>query len=271
MTPDEFRTPIDPKVIGTWNLHNLAIENNLKLDFFTLLSSVSGVVGQKAQANYSAGNVFQDSFAVYRHALGLPACSVNLGVIEDVGYFTDRDNLSRRLESQGWTPINEALLHKILRFSILQQTSPINPDSMSQLITGIPVPLLPTAPMQPFHRWSALRPTAAATGAVGGNSQESHLATLKNAGASPSDNVDHPALLTSAVEVVNAVLMRSLGLKTPLEVSRPLASYGIDSLVAVELRNWTRSELGIETSALDIVGAKTLVSLCELILKRLLA
>ena len=73
------------------------------------------------------------------------------------------------------------------------------------------------------------------------------------------------------MEVVDAVLMRSLGLKTPLEVSRPLASYGIDSLVAVELRNWTRSELGIETSALDIVGAKTLVSLCELILKRLLA
>jgi hypothetical protein len=54
------------------------------------------------------------------------------------------------------------------------------------------------------------------------------------------------------VEVVNAVLMRSLGLKTSLEVSRPLASYGIDFLVAVELRNWTRSELGIEISALDI-------------------
>ncbi|KAJ6190988.1 polyketide synthase [Penicillium mononematosum] len=272
MTPDEFRTPIAPKVVGTWNLHNLAIENNLELDFFTLLSSVSGVAGQKAQTNYCAGNVFQDSFAVYRHSLGLPACSVNLGVVEDVGYFTEHDDLSRRLESQGWTPINEALLHKILRFSILQQTtSPINQDSISQLITGIPVPLLPASPLQPSHRWSALRATAAATGAMGGNSQDSHLVRLKNAAASPSEDLDHPALVASAVEVVNAVLMRSLGLQNPLEEGRPLASYGIDSLVAVELRNWTRSELGIEITALDIVGAKTLGLLCELILKRLLA
>lgn len=276
MTADEFRAPIYPKVAGTWNLHRVSDEQGLKLDFFTLLSSVSGVVGQKAQSNYNAGNVFLDSFAAYRQAQGLPACSVNLGVIEDVGYLTERDHLSRRLESQGWTPINESLLHKILRFSILQQqpqTSPVSPDSAAQLITGIPVPLLAGSPLQPFHRFSPLRPTAGSSGgAAGGSSQESHLATLKNAGQSKGagGEVDYAALLASAVEAVNAVLMRSLGMKEPLEVGRPLASYGIDSLVAVELRNWARSELGVEISALDIVGAKTLVALCEAILKRLL-
>ncbi|PIG89072.1 hypothetical protein AARAC_010483 [Aspergillus arachidicola] len=58
-----------------------------------------------------------------------------------------------RLESQGWTAINKALLHKILRLSILQQTSsPINFDSKTPL-----------------------RPTAVA-------SQRSHLTVLKNAG-----------------------------------------------------------------------------------------
>jgi hypothetical protein len=215
MTPDEFRTPIERKVLGTWNLHNVTLEQDLKLDFFTLLSSVSGVVGQKAQTNYSAGNVFLDSFAVYRQSLGLAACAVNLGVTEDVGYFTERDHLSRRLEAQGWSPINEALLHNILRFSILQQAaSPINPESSAQLITGIPVPLLPGSPLQPFHRFSALRPTAGAASGAGGDSRESHLAMLKSAGQAGGD-VDQGTLLASAVEVVSAVLMRSLGVKEP--------------------------------------------------------
>ena len=195
-----------------------------------------------------------------------------VGVIEDVGYFTERNDLSRRLESQGWTPINESLLHKILRFSILQQNSasPISPESAGQIITGMPVPLLPGSPLKPFQRFSPLRPTATSSGGAVGSSQESHLAMLKNASQTKGADVDHAALLAAAVEAVNAVLMRSLGMKEPLEVSRPLASYGIDSLVAVELRNWARSELGVEMSTLDIVGAKTLVALCEAILKRLL-
>jgi acyl carrier protein len=68
---------------------------------------------------------------------------------------------------------------------------------------------------------------------------------------------------------MNAVLMRSLGMKEPLESSRPLGDYGVDSLVAVEMRNWARAELGVEMSVLEIVGARTLVSLCEALLKKL--
>jgi NADPH:quinone reductase-like Zn-dependent oxidoreductase len=45
MTPDEFREPIAPKVAGTWNLHQASLEQSTSLDFFTLLSSVSGLVG----------------------------------------------------------------------------------------------------------------------------------------------------------------------------------------------------------------------------------
>lgn len=81
MTPDEFRQPIVPKVAGTWNLHQASPEQPKSLDFFTLLSSVSGLVGQLGQANYAAGNTFLDSFAAYRLQQGLPACSINLGPI----------------------------------------------------------------------------------------------------------------------------------------------------------------------------------------------
>ena len=85
MKVEDFHETIRCKVHGTGNLHDIAIEKELQLDFFTLLSSASGVIGQKSQANYTAGNVFLDSFAAYRHGLGLTACCVDLGVVEDIG------------------------------------------------------------------------------------------------------------------------------------------------------------------------------------------
>ncbi|KAH6685860.1 hypothetical protein F5X68DRAFT_276598 [Plectosphaerella plurivora] len=266
MTPEEFRAPLEPKVRGTWNLHTVAAEQTLPLDFFTMLSSISGLIGHSAQANYAAGNVFEDAFAAHRRSLGSPACAVNLGLIKDVGYFTDREHFSRRLESKGWPPINETLLHRILRLAILQQTDPINPESASQLVTGIPYPLTKASPLKPEHRFSALRPAAGAVGAA--ETGDTHLALIRRV-TRGAEEADHDTLLAAIVEVINGTLRRSLGWAEPLEPSRPLASYGIDSLVAVELRNWVRSELSVEISVVEVVGAKTLVSLCEVILKKL--
>lgn len=45
MTPQGFREPILPKVNGTRNLHKVAQEQNRPMDFFTMLSSISGPCG----------------------------------------------------------------------------------------------------------------------------------------------------------------------------------------------------------------------------------
>lgn len=268
MTLQEFREPISPKVDGTWNLHKVAQEQSQPLDFFIMLSSVSGLVGQLGQSNYAAGNVFLDAFATYRLQQGLPACAINLGPVEDVGYLNDKDMLSRIFEARGWSPIHEALLHRIFRASILQQTHALNPNSTGQLVTAI---LPGRTPFEPLHRFSALRPTAgtAAGGAVStATSNATMLAMLKNAA---KGDVDRATVFAAAMELMNTVLMRSLGVGEPLEPSRPLANYGVDSLVAVELRNWVRAELAIEFSALEIVGARTLTALCDTLLKKLMS
>ncbi|KAL3430177.1 hypothetical protein BDV09DRAFT_199896 [Aspergillus tetrazonus] len=70
-----------PKIRGSWNLHKFLGSENL--DFFVLLSGVSGIIGNGAQANYSAGNTFEDALAAYRCRLGLPAVSLNLGLVTD--------------------------------------------------------------------------------------------------------------------------------------------------------------------------------------------
>lgn len=145
MTVDGFRDVLPCKVPGTWNLHAVAQEQGgVDLDFFTLPFSISGLVGQKGQANYAAAGAFQDAFATYRRDRGLAACAVDLGVIEDVGYISERQKIATRLDINIWTPINEALLHRILRASILDQhnvgQARGNPTATAQIITGIPFP-----------------------------------------------------------------------------------------------------------------------------------
>lgn len=93
MTLDDYHTAINAKVQETWNLHRASQEfQKQSLDFFTMLSSTSGVIGNKSQANYAAANTFLDAFASYRKTLGLRANIVDLGLIEDVGYVAEQDS-----------------------------------------------------------------------------------------------------------------------------------------------------------------------------------
>ena len=266
MTVEDFHETIRCKVQGTWNLHDIAIEKQLQLDFFTLLSSASGVIGQKSQANYAAGNVFLDSFAAYRHGLGLAACSVDLGVVEDVGYISERASLAARLEKKSWGGINEGLLHKILKFSILQQTSTINPHSTTQMITGIPVPLEADSELLLDARFGCLcfgQPGIAAPDGQDGSRAAQAFITMVKA------KTDQATLVAEAIDLFNRQFTKSLGLNEPMEPAQPLSVYGLDSLSAVELRNWIRTQLGSEITTFEILSATSLVTLCEKVIMKM--
>ncbi|CAH0024600.1 unnamed protein product, partial [Clonostachys rhizophaga] len=140
MTLDDYHTAISAKVMGTKNLHQASEDMQCSLHFFVMLSSTSGIVGNKGQGNYAAANTFLDAFASYRESLGLRANTVNLGVIQDVGYVAEQGSiLEARIDTRMWTPIGERMLRKILTYSILQQdnAAPINAHTRTQLITGV--------------------------------------------------------------------------------------------------------------------------------------
>ncbi|KAF2109985.1 polyketide synthase [Lophiotrema nucula] len=271
MSATDFRSVLEAKVKGTWNLHNAILKLGIRLDFFTLLSSISGITGSKGQANYSVANTFLDSFAHYRHGLGLPACSINLGVIDDVGYVVGKEDLAKHLYSQGWPGIKEAQLHRILALSILQQSQePIHASSAAQLITGLPMPLPSHSPAMRDPRFSALR-TAATNSSQdtnSGGSSQSSAAALRKALQSPSTADNKQELLDLLTQLVNTKLTRALGMDSEIDPARPMSNYGINSLVAVEFGNWARQELGVEVSTLEFVNARTLGSLAEGMLGR---
>jgi hypothetical protein len=74
---------------------------------------------------------------------------------------------------------------------------------------------------------------------------------------------DNAAQLAATVEVVNKCFVRVLRLSEPIDTGRPLSVYGIDSLAAVEVRNWLRVELGALVATLDNLNASSLIALCE--------
>jgi hypothetical protein len=282
MTVREFHETISCKVKGTWNLHTASRSQHTPLDFFTLLSSISGVIGQKGQANYAAANAFLDSFASYRQNMGLPASSVDLGVVEDVGYVAEHSSeLQTSFDKDIWTPINESLLHQILRFSILQQTAKakakatLNPSSASQLITGIAIPQPSTSPLLKREpRFSSLYFGSASNTtqlAGSGNTENNESKQIRAFLLSlhSAQPAEHSSLLASAVEILSTQFSSSLRLSEPMEPAKPLTSYGLDSLAAVEFRNWARLELGAELTTLEIMGAMSLFALGERIIAKI--
>ncbi|KAI0603270.1 PKSKA1 [Biscogniauxia sp. FL1348] len=279
MSLKEYHEAVQCKVSGTWNLHNAAEKLGFDLDFFTMLSSISGVIGNRGQANYSAANVFLDSFADFRHQRGQAACSVNLGVIEDAGYIAESAGFqAQHFDARVFNGINDSLLRKIVYLSILQQQlkgpqALIDAATLStQMVTGLINPQPADSSLRHDARFAALFTSHDGTKAAnsgGGNSGDVDVQALLLLLRSPS--ADPAASLAATVEVVNKCFVRLLRLSEPMDPARSLAIYGIDSLSAVEVRNWVRSELGALVTTLDIMNASSLTSFCQKVLTKIAA
>ncbi|KAJ0151029.1 Lovastatin diketide synthase LovF, partial [Colletotrichum tanaceti] len=107
MTWDEWDGVVNPRVRGTWNLHRALLDAQVPLDFFVIFGSGGGHTGYYGQANYSASNTYLDAFVEYRHHLGLPASIIDLGVVGDVGYLLERDDLYDSFKNGGFFFLGE--------------------------------------------------------------------------------------------------------------------------------------------------------------------
>lgn len=96
----QFKAAMAPKVQGGWNLHELT--RDLDLDLFVLFSSAASVMGSVSQSNYAAGNGFLDSLAVYRRNQGLPTHSINWGPWSSAGLVHELgQEKKKRIQKQG--------------------------------------------------------------------------------------------------------------------------------------------------------------------------
>ncbi|KAI5920291.1 reducing type I polyketide synthase [Camillea tinctor] len=259
MTLEDYHQSIRCKVQGTWNIHNVSIEQPFSLDFFTLLSSVSGICGQKGQANYAAANTFLDAFAAYRQNLNLAACSISLGVIEHIGYIAEHQTLRKHFDENIWYGIGESLLRQIFASSIQQQhPDPISPTSVAHMITGIHVP-------QPKDSMLLRDPRFYGLGPNNRNNEKNEASNgpqdVRSLLLAINSNADPKTIFSLTVDICDRYLCQSLKMPSPLDRTRPLSVYGVDSLVAVEFRGFVKMELGVELTTLEVLSASSLTSL----------
>ena len=99
MDAQGFRATLRPKVHGAINLQRVFAER--ELDFFVLFSSIASLVVSTGQGNYSAANAFLDALAHWRLARGQGGLSINWGPWGEVGMAADL-NLVEFFEQRGF-------------------------------------------------------------------------------------------------------------------------------------------------------------------------
>jgi acyl carrier protein len=124
-------------VDGAWNLHHALGTANL--DFFVVFSSIASLCGIIGQASYASANGFLDAFVRYRHSLGLPATTINLGAVGDIGCFTRTPELLKGAVAVGTRILEEGDVLDALQLAIesSKATPPGVQSGPSQVIVGM--------------------------------------------------------------------------------------------------------------------------------------
>lgn len=265
MTLAQWELAIRAKVDTAWNLHRL-LPNNL--DFFILLSSLAGQVGQAATSQYSAGCTFQDALARHRVELGQRALSLDIGWMRDIGIVAETAAFQRqRLASEDMQQVDGHELMALLTLCCDPERPSESPEQ-SQMLVGLRTPADFLAKGQ---KPPALleRPLFAAFSRIAGGDaiasagQAADPAVLFRAANGPEEKAQ--VVINSLV----AKLARAMSISPEdVELSKPLSSYGVDSLMAVELRNWIRRDFAAPLAVFDIMGGVPISTVGELVVSR---
>ncbi len=238
MSRQRFATVMHPKVAGAWVLHQLT--EALPIDFFVMCSSAASVLGSPGQSNYSAANAYLDALAAHRRNCGLSAVSVNWGPWAAIGMSARSSRGTAGVES--FTPdlatkiLSRCLQHPEGQLLVMRA----NWDTLARQFKRTPMILTDLLPSQ---KTTLHRP-----------SMQDRLQKL-------SSEQRREWLTGYVQEKVAEVLRLSSADLVPLR--QGFFDMGMDSLLAVELKNNLQAELGIELPATTTFEHSSPVTLAE--------
>ncbi|TVY71472.1 Compactin diketide synthase mokB [Lachnellula suecica] len=258
MSLQSFNAAVRPKVQGSWNLHTATLSQ--PLDFFIMLASSVGVLGNAGQGNYAAGNAYEDALAHYRVREGLPATTIDVGMMLGVGAVAEDDSgLARRnLERKGFVGIEESEFLVMMEMAMSPKT-----QKLCQMINGIKTRDVfeGTESEAPFWYsdpiFSHLKKMGVSriASAIGEDGTKSISMSLK----------EYLSLTDASNFILDAIIHKlSRNLMMALEdfdSEKPMIAYGVDSLVAVEIRNWFSKEMKADVPVFQILQANSLAAL----------
>ena len=254
LTGERLERVLRPKVDGAWHIHELTMDQDLAA--FVLFSSAAGL-GSPGQANYAAANVFLDALAAERRHRGLAAQSLVWGFWEQRGVgmtaHLGRAELTR-MRRMGVQPLSLELGLELLDAALSRPDAVLIPLHLDLVVMqrqfgGPEVPALYRGLLR-----SDLK--RASTSSADTNALRVRLAAL----TSEAERLQ--ALVEVAQEDIAAVLALPGASSVPADV--PLKELGMDSLMAVALRNRLSGRIGTKlptTLAFDYPTARAIARL----------
>ena len=257
----DFRIALYSKFYGSINLSK-AFESP-DLDFFIMLSSAAGIVGTKAQGYYAAASAFQDAMAHSKSESSTHYLSLDLGMINDSDAIALHAERRRSLIRQGLIPLK---LEQVIALMEYSMSAPARQDRCKQLAIG-------------FNRQSLSSQQRSRTLQ---NQIFSHLPYEADRGAgkqvsqttvSIKEAINVAANIGDVHSIVSGAICRQLSALLALEYDKisldsSITDFGLDSLIAVELRNWITRTLQAAIQTSDILDAPNLRALIETVSRK---
>lgn len=222
-----FDAVLRPKLVGAQLLDRLLPE----LDLFVMFSSTGAFLVQPGQANYAAANAGLDALALDRQARGLPATSIAWGVWENTGLVRNE---------AGARNVAEMARQGVHGFA------PERGDAMFAWLCGQPDATVAVLPVD----WAAFwRARAGREFPI--FRELASDATAGPAGAGAGLENESPAERRTVIEgVVRDAVSRVLKIApSRLDARKALGGLGLNSLMAMELRNRLEAALKRSLSA----------------------
>jgi acyl transferase domain-containing protein/acyl carrier protein len=252
MKEGDFASVLRPKVAGAWCLHLATKE--LDLDFFCAFSSISSVWGSKGQIHYAAANSFLDALTRYRTKSGLVSQTINWGPWTGGGMLNEEDK--EKLKILGIHPLLPELATRIfgrLLGSDLQQIIAAQIDWFH---------FLEIFQMAGASRRFELIPTPDKSKI---EEKTMNLELIKRLASADS---------TSQYDLVLSYLKKTIGsvLKinsSDVNIHQSLIPMGMDSFMALEIKNKIEVGLGIEVETVMFLQDLTVDQLSHELVSKL--
>lgn len=266
MTFEDYDAVLRSKVQGSWNFHKAL--HNTPLDFFIMLSSVAGIVGNRGQAAYAGANTYLDALAHYRRRNGLAASSLNLAAVEGVGYLAENE----AKQSQVLKNLSGSVMDESEVLALIEQVMfrPSGDNISSQYITGLHFEDPSSLPYWASDgKFTHLRNAALAKGKnndLSTTSTESQIAHIVQ--RAPSFHEAQEIVTVGLRDKLAAILMIPAQVLESQQATMSITAAGLDSLNAIELRNWIGKELQAHLQVLELLTSGGVRDLAALVLKK---
>ena len=231
LEPDRVHRTIWPKIAGAQVLDRAFPPGTL--DFLYLTASAGTVFGVPGQAAYACGNAYLDGLARSRHGQGDNTVSLDWVAWEGLGFGKDAAIVVDELERVGSRPIN-----------------PVEASAAWEYVSRYDTAQVVMAPM-------ATAAPAASAGSVA-------TPAVAWAEMSPDD------MRAGLQQGVRAILAGELRLpEDQIELDKPFAEMGLNSVMAISIRRQLEQLVGIELSATMLFNHPTIASFTGYLVARL--